>query len=79
MVDAYIAAPKPKIQKVWSCFEEEDLLKLKSQDIPLQETAIGTATAQMARAVTNHIAQLDKKTVADLREAIGTLDSTNVL
>jgi hypothetical protein len=35
LVDAYIAAPKPKIQTIWSQSEEEALLKLKNTNIPI--------------------------------------------
>ena len=80
MVDAYIAAPKPKIQKIWSRFEEEELQKLKAEDIPLQETAIGVVTRQMARAVTKNLSQLDQETISHLKEALGGLqEGQNVL
>jgi hypothetical protein len=82
LVDAYIAAPKPKIQKVWSRSEEEALQKLKSKVIELKETEIGVATVQMARAVTNNLANLDEKSLKELRGALADLDeekSENVI
>ena len=68
LVDAYITAPKPKIQKIWSRFEEDALQKLKSEDIPMKDTAIGVATKQMAQALTNNLAHLDKETISHLKQ-----------
>ena len=73
LVDAYVNAPKPKVQKVWCRSEEEALQKLKSEDVSLQETALGVAATQMARAVTKNLAQLDKETIVALKEAIGSM------
>ena len=58
LIDAYVAAEKPKIQKIWSCFEEEELVALKSENVDLKDTALGNSANQMARAVTNHVAKL---------------------
>jgi len=70
MVDAYIAAPKPKIQKVWTRSEENVLQQLKSLDVPLKDTALGVASKQMARAVGNNLAQLDTDSLDALKNAI---------
>jgi len=70
MVDAYIAAPKPKIQKVWTRSEETALQQLKSVDILLKDTAMGVASTQMARAVGNNLAQLDADSLDALKNAI---------
>jgi DNA-binding transcriptional MerR regulator len=72
MVDAYIAAPKPKIQKVWCNSEEQKLQDLKSKMVPLKDTALGVATNQMARAVLNNLDNLDKESMAAFREAFET-------
>ena len=70
MVDAYIAAPKPKIQKVWTRSEETALQQLKSVDILLKDTAMGVASTQMARAVGNNLAQRDTDSLDALKNAI---------
>jgi len=44
MVDACIAAPKPKIQKVWTRSEENALQELKCLDVPLKDTSLGVAS-----------------------------------
>ena len=74
MADAHIAAPKPKIQKVWCRSEEASLNRLKELNIPLKETALGVAASQMAKAMTNNLAILDTPTKDSLRSALG--DST---
>jgi hypothetical protein len=38
LVEAYVAAPKPMIQKIWSRSEEAALLNLKNTNIPMRET-----------------------------------------
>jgi hypothetical protein len=59
LVEAYCAAPKPKIQKTWCRSEDKALQKMKMEVIALQETAVGVATSQMAQAVTNNLSNLD--------------------
>ena len=70
LVDAYIETPKPKIQKIWCRSEEAELQALKSTEVPLIDTALGIATTQMARAVTNNLAQLDTESMDALKTAI---------
>jgi hypothetical protein len=77
LVEAYIAAPKPPIQKSWCRSEEQELQRLKSKDIPMRETATGVATSQMDRAVTNNVAQLDTPTRNQLRESIQEWEEVN--
>ena len=74
LVDAYVAAPKPKIQKVWCRSEEAALQALKKEDVPQKQTALGVATTQMARAVENNLAQLDAQTMASLKTAIASYE-----
>jgi hypothetical protein len=54
--------------------EEAALQSLKSEVLSLKETAVGVATSQMARAVTNNLSNLDPATIAALRLALGNLD-----
>jgi hypothetical protein len=77
LVEAYIGATKPKIQKVWTRGEEAALEKLKKQDLPLKETALGVATQQMARAVTNNLAQLDGESMSALKTALEGFDENS--
>jgi hypothetical protein len=82
LVDAYIAAPKPKIQKVWCRSEEEALLALKSEHIAVKDTALGVATSQMARAVSTNLDQLDEESLSALKTALYSLEeakSDNVI
>jgi hypothetical protein len=74
LVEAYVAAPKPMIQKIWSRSEEATLLNLKNTNIPMRETATGIAATQMARAVTNNLTQCDAESLAALKAAIQDLD-----
>lgn len=74
LVDAYVDAPKPKIQKVWTRGEEKALVVLKMEDLPLIDTALGVATQQMSRAVGNNLAQLNEESMAALKTAIGIHD-----
>ena len=76
LVDAYIAAPKPKIQKVWCRSEEAELVALKEQKVPLKDTALGMATTQMAYAVTNNLAQLDQNSMDALKTALQTFEDS---
>ena len=75
LVDAYVAAPKPKIQKVWCRSEEEKLVALKSKQIPLKDTALGVAATQMAKALTNNLTHLDESSIGLLKAAINNLDA----
>lgn len=68
IVNAYVNNPKPKPTKIWTRAEERELQQLK-------DTAIGVATSQMARAVTNNLANLDEESIKSLRSALSTLDS----
>jgi hypothetical protein len=70
VVKAYIKAPKPKIHKTWTRGEEAALVKLQVAAMPLKETALGVAAAQMARAVSNNLAQLDEESMATLKTAL---------
>ena len=76
LVDAYIAAPKPKIQKVWCRSEEAELVALKEQKVPLKDTALGVATTQMAYAVTNNLAKLDQNSMDALKTALQTFEDS---
>jgi hypothetical protein len=70
LVNAYLDTPKPKIQKTWTRGEEAALVALKVQDLPLIDTALGVATTQMATAVKNNLAQLDKEAMDSLKAAL---------
>ena len=48
IVDAYVAAAKPKPVTIWKRAEEAELQKLKDLMVPLKDTALGVATNQMA-------------------------------
>jgi hypothetical protein len=74
LIEAYCDAPKPKIQATWCRSEEAALQRLKSEVLSLKETAVGIATSQMARAVTNNLSNLDPESIAALKLAIGSLD-----
>jgi hypothetical protein len=74
MVDAYVAAAKPKIQNVWCNSEEKALVALKSEDIMMKDTAVGVAASQMARAVTTNLAQLDEQSRAELKAALASFE-----
>ena len=69
MVDAYIAAPKPKIQKVW-CRSEEAALQALKAEVTVKDTALGVASTQMARAVANNLSNLDGESLAMLKNKI---------
>ena len=73
-MDAYVAAALPKIQKVWCRSEEEELEALKDQNVAMKSTALGVATEQMARAVTNNLSNLDTPTRKSLRDALEDFD-----
>jgi hypothetical protein len=77
LVETYIAAPKPKIQTFWCRSEEAALQALKSENITVKDTALGVAASQMARAVTNNLAQLDEASLAALKTAIESLEEDN--
>ena len=76
MVEAYVDAPKPKIQKVWCRSEEEALVALREKNIPLKDTALGVAATQMARAVVNNVAQLDPDSISALKAALEQAEQT---
>jgi hypothetical protein len=71
IVKAYIEAKKPPIVKSWTRGEEAALLKQKERHVDLKDTALGVAAGQMARAVTNNLAQLDEDSLATLKTALG--------
>lgn len=82
VVKAYINAPKQKPTKIWSRGEEAALVKLKEEMMPLKDTALGVATNQMARAVTNNLSKLDDESIETLKTALQLFspdDGTNVL
>lgn len=54
----------------WTVADEERLQELKSQDVPMKETAVAMAANQMARAVTNNIAQLDEEVRRTLLDSL---------
>ena len=77
LVEAYVNAPRPKIQKVWCRDEEEKLQALKNMDVPIKDTALGVATEQMARAVTNNLSNLNTPTRKSLKSALADYDEGN--
>ena len=70
MVEACITTEKPKITKSWTRGEEEALQKLLNQNVAMKETAVGVATTQMAKAVTNNLATLDSPTRSALKTSL---------
>jgi hypothetical protein len=68
LVDAYLAAPRPKIQVIWSRSDEARLQKLKS--LTLKDMALGIASTQMANAVGNNLDNLDDEAISKLKGAI---------
>ena len=70
LVQTYIDAPKPKIQKVWCRSEEAELQALKSEKVEMKDTALGMAVTQMAPAVTHNLATLDPETRAALKRSL---------
>jgi hypothetical protein len=70
LVNTYLDTVKPKIQKTWTRGEEAALVALKVQDLLLIDTALGMATTQMATAVKNNLAQLDKDSIDSLKTAL---------
>ena len=76
MVDAYLDAPKPKIQKVW-CRSEEAALQALREDVKIEDTALGVASNQMARAVGNNLASIDMGTRATLKAALETFEDSH--
>ncbi|CAB9525203.1 hypothetical protein SEMRO_1644_G288150.1 [Seminavis robusta] len=70
VLEAYLKAKNPRKLDGWSEEEEADLQRLKEEDIPLEETAIGEAVSQAASAVENHVAHLDSETQQRLLEAL---------
>ena len=77
LVEAYIAAAKPPIQKSWTRSEEAALEDLKSEHVDLKDTALGIATTQMARAVANNLAQLDPESRDVLIKTLQAYDEDN--
>ncbi|CAB9530210.1 unknown protein [Seminavis robusta] len=55
---AYLAAPAPRKLDGWSAEEEAELQRLKTQEIPLEDTQVAIAADQSANAVINHAALL---------------------
>ena len=77
LVEAYIAAAKPPIQKSWTCSEEAALQDLKSEHVDLKDMALGIATTQMACAVANNLAQLDPESRDVLIKSLQAYDQDN--
>ena len=78
LIDAYIKAPKPaKPTKIWTKTQETTLQELKSTEVDIKDTALGIAATQMARALTNNVAQLDNEARAALRETLRAYDEDN--
>ena len=77
LIEAYLADPKPKIQKIWTRCEEAALVALKNENVSLRETALGSSANQMARAVSNHVAKLDETARAELMESLRKYDQDN--
>ena len=77
LIQSYVDAPKPKVPKGWGWQEEEALKKLKSETMTMKDTAVGVATTQMARAVTNNLAQLDTPTRKQLKQSLNQYEEDN--
>ena len=70
LAHAYFDSPVPPSSEPWTVADEERLQELKSQDVPMKETAVAVAANQMARAVTNNIAQLDEEVRRTLLDSL---------
>jgi hypothetical protein len=70
LVMAYYNNPSPPNVQPWSDEDEMKLVALRSEDIDMKDTALGVATAQMARAVQQNLANLDPETRAQLKKAL---------
>jgi hypothetical protein len=71
LIDAFADNPPPldNVEK-WTDEEEMELVTMQSTTVPMIDTAIGVATTQMARAVTQNLATLDPETRAMLKRAL---------
>jgi hypothetical protein len=70
LVEAYMGAPKPKIQTIWSRSEEAALEALKVTDFTLQSTALGDAVKRMAKNLQNSLGNLDEASLKELESII---------
>ena len=78
LIQAYVDAPKPRIQQnTWTTAEESSLNTLKSEVVSLRQTAVGVAAVQMAKAVTNNVAQLDTPTRESLKRSLLQFEEEN--
>jgi hypothetical protein len=82
LIDAYRAAPKPPIQVIWKRSEQAGLNALKSQEIPLESTALGVTTKKMVNHLQNSMGNLDKESIdqlAAILQARREMDNLNAL
>ena len=75
LVDAYMLQRRcQRSRRCGAYSEEEELEALKDQNVAMKSTALGVATEQMARAVTNNLSNLDTPTRKSLRDALEDFD-----
>lgn len=77
LVNAHIAAPKPKIQKVWCRSEEAALVALQSVDVDMKDTAVGVVATQMAKALGNDLASLNDSSRSVLMQTLQDFDDSS--
>jgi hypothetical protein len=70
LASAYFNHPSPPNVDPWSPEDEMMLVALRSDDINMRDTVLGTATVEMACAVQKNLANLDPETRAELKRAL---------
>jgi hypothetical protein len=78
LIHAFANHPSPPNAVPWSDEEEMNLVSLQSDNISMIDTALGVATTQMARAVTQNLSTLDPETRAMLKRALEEEDPAHV-
>ncbi|CAB9503999.1 expressed unknown protein [Seminavis robusta] len=73
VLKAYLEAPPPLKIVPWSPEDEEELRRLETDEIPLEDTALATAVHQQAAAVGNNINMLS---LDERRKLMGTIGAS---
>jgi hypothetical protein len=77
LLTAYYNHPSPQNAVPWGPEDEMKLVELQSVNVNMEDTALGVATVQMARAVQQHLDKVDAATKAQLRLALNADDSVD--
>ena len=70
----YFAHPEPPDPTPWSEDEESVMQDLKKEDIPIEQTHLGVVAWQMAVAIANNVAKLDRNTRNQLLKSVAEFD-----